>query len=286
MALFTESDCDTLEVELGYSSDIDAALPEQTETIQLEAVEAGEETPLVFGNDDYEYGWVNQVTCLDSTGSRLAVSATATGVWRHPSRRFIVSRGAPIASESRPEMSKMSMWMPVTIASCVVASVLTGCVAMLPSPTSLPRSDDPVALTERLHDRHRQPVLADGAGHPLDVPRDRRRRRRADGRGHGHAETEEIANGITARVVRDTVTDGDEIVEDTFDWYAQDAAGRSGTSARTPPSSKRRDRLARGLVRGRCRRRPARHRHAGVPNRGWDIGRSIPPDGPRTTVRC
>ncbi len=68
MALFTESDCGTLEVELGYSGDIDAALPEQTETIQLEGVEAGEETPLVFGNDDHEYGWVNQVTCLDSTG--------------------------------------------------------------------------------------------------------------------------------------------------------------------------------------------------------------------------
>ena len=58
----------TLEVELAYSSDIDAALPEQTETVQLQGVTAGEETPLVFGNDDYEYGWVNQVTCLDSTG--------------------------------------------------------------------------------------------------------------------------------------------------------------------------------------------------------------------------
>ncbi len=68
MALFTEADCATLEVELGYSSDIDAALPDETETVHLEAVEAGEETPLVFGNDDYEYGWVNQVTCLDSSG--------------------------------------------------------------------------------------------------------------------------------------------------------------------------------------------------------------------------
>lgn len=37
--------------------------------------------------------------------------------------------------------------------------------------------------------------------------------------------TREIANGITARVVRDTVLRGDEIVEDTFDWYAQDADG-------------------------------------------------------------
>lgn len=39
------------------------------------------------------------------------------------------------------------------------------------------------------------------------------------------AETRKIANGITARVVRDTVTEGGEIVEDTFDWYAQDARG-------------------------------------------------------------
>ncbi|WP_309709044.1 hypothetical protein, partial [Pseudolysinimonas sp.] len=38
-------------------------------------------------------------------------------------------------------------------------------------------------------------------------------------------ETKIIANGITARVVRDTVYEGEQIIEDTFDWYAQDAAG-------------------------------------------------------------
>lgn len=38
-------------------------------------------------------------------------------------------------------------------------------------------------------------------------------------------ETKEIANGVTARIVRDTVTRGGELVEDTVDWYAQDAAG-------------------------------------------------------------
>ncbi len=37
--------------------------------------------------------------------------------------------------------------------------------------------------------------------------------------------TKEIANGVTARVVRDTVTEDGEVVEDTFDWYAQDEAG-------------------------------------------------------------
>ncbi len=38
-------------------------------------------------------------------------------------------------------------------------------------------------------------------------------------------QTREIANGITARVVRDTVTSAGELIEDTFDWYAQDADG-------------------------------------------------------------
>ncbi len=38
-------------------------------------------------------------------------------------------------------------------------------------------------------------------------------------------ETREIANGVKARVVRDTVTEGGELVEVTDDWYAQDRAG-------------------------------------------------------------
>lgn len=37
--------------------------------------------------------------------------------------------------------------------------------------------------------------------------------------------TKRIANGITARVVRDTVTENGKLVEDTRDWYAQDTAG-------------------------------------------------------------
>jgi hypothetical protein len=38
-------------------------------------------------------------------------------------------------------------------------------------------------------------------------------------------ETKKIANGITARVVRDTVTEDGKLIEDTFDWYAQDKEG-------------------------------------------------------------
>jgi hypothetical protein len=39
------------------------------------------------------------------------------------------------------------------------------------------------------------------------------------------SETKRIANGVTARVVRDTVAAGGDIVEDTFDFYAQDRRG-------------------------------------------------------------
>jgi hypothetical protein len=38
-------------------------------------------------------------------------------------------------------------------------------------------------------------------------------------------QTEKMANGVTARVVRDTVTEDGELIEDTFDWYAQDKGG-------------------------------------------------------------
>jgi len=38
-------------------------------------------------------------------------------------------------------------------------------------------------------------------------------------------ETKKIANGVSARVVRDTVTEDGAIIEDTFDWYAQDKEG-------------------------------------------------------------
>ena len=38
-------------------------------------------------------------------------------------------------------------------------------------------------------------------------------------------QTKKIANGVTARVVRDTATEDGKIIEDTIDWYAQDREG-------------------------------------------------------------
>jgi hypothetical protein len=37
--------------------------------------------------------------------------------------------------------------------------------------------------------------------------------------------TKKLANGITARVVRDTASSKGQIIEDTLDWYAQDSEG-------------------------------------------------------------
>jgi hypothetical protein len=37
--------------------------------------------------------------------------------------------------------------------------------------------------------------------------------------------TKRVATGVTARIVRDTVTERGRLVEDTFDWFAQDRAG-------------------------------------------------------------
>jgi hypothetical protein len=37
--------------------------------------------------------------------------------------------------------------------------------------------------------------------------------------------TKKMANGVTARIVHDVVTEKGKLVEDTYDWYAQDNAG-------------------------------------------------------------
>jgi hypothetical protein len=67
MALFTEADCNTMEVELGFTDDVNAYSPDHVETVEKHDVLGNEATVVVFGNDNYDFGWINQVTCLDST---------------------------------------------------------------------------------------------------------------------------------------------------------------------------------------------------------------------------
>ena len=77
----------------------------------------------------------------------------------------------------------------------------------------------------RLHHRDRQPVLA-------DKPGSRWVYRETDSEGTKQKvvvtvtnRTKRIANGVTARVVRDVVTEKGKFVEVTDDWYAQDRRG-------------------------------------------------------------
>ncbi len=116
----------------------------------------------------------------------------------------------------------------------VLLLALSGCaapgVASTPEPTAadgaLPQGSDPVQL-----DPASFSTTIDNPYWPM-VPGTRWTYRETDGNGDElvvtvvvTTETKLLANGITARVVRDTVTRNGEIIEDTFDWYAQDAEG-------------------------------------------------------------
>ena len=120
-----------------------------------------------------------------------------------------------------------------TTVALAAALALTACQAATPTPSPAP--DDRRALPQGS-----DPVDLDPADFTADItneywpmqPGTRWTYREIDEEGHElevvvtvSSETKRIANGVTARVVRDTVTEDGELVEDTFDWYAQDAAG-------------------------------------------------------------
>lgn len=105
-----------------------------------------------------------------------------------------------------------------------VATALTMAVAGT-ALAALPQGSEPVQLDPALFS-----TTVNNPYFPL-VPGDRYVYRETDG------ETRErvvvsvsrkeklIANGVTARIVHDRVSSKGEVIEDTFDWYAQDAEG-------------------------------------------------------------
>lgn len=106
-------------------------------------------------------------------------------------------------------------------ASLAVLAVLCACGA-----DGLPRGDDPVTL-----DPQSVGPQVTNKWHPLE-PGTRWTYRETTPEGDtldvvvtATSATRKIANGVTARVVRDTVRHNGAIIEDTFDWYAQDADG-------------------------------------------------------------
>ena len=127
------------------------------------------------------------------------------------------------------------------LAAVVLATALplTACAASSSSPSSRPEAEDATPPSTSLPQGDQRVALdpADftpGSDHPL-FPLEPGRRwtyRETDAEG-GVArvvvtvtsQTQTVAAGIEARVVRDTVSEDGEVTEDTRDWYAQDAAG-------------------------------------------------------------
>jgi hypothetical protein len=117
---------------------------------------------------------------------------------------------------------------PLAVLACALIALLALAACSSPTPTggALPQGDDPVTL-----DPADFSTTIDNPYWPM-APGTRWTYRETDLDGSVLTavvtvtfDTRLIANGVTARVVRDTVYRGDEIIEDTFDWYAQDTAG-------------------------------------------------------------
>ncbi|GAA1059172.1 hypothetical protein [Agromyces bracchium] len=125
--------------------------------------------------------------------------------------------------------SRTSEAFPVVALVAVAGVLLAGCTAgggTDASSVALPQGDEHVELDPA--------EFSPDIDHPYwpMTPGTQWEYRELDGEGGElrivvtvTTETREIANGVTARVVRDTVYEGDSIVEDTFDWYAQHEDG-------------------------------------------------------------
>jgi hypothetical protein len=119
------------------------------------------------------------------------------------------------------------MLNPTRIGIALGAMGLALAVAATPAmgATPLPQGSEPVNL-----DPADFSTQIDNPYFPL-VPGDRYVYRETDGKAKEHVvvsvsnKTKPIANGITARIVHDRVTERGKVIEDTFDWYAQDSDG-------------------------------------------------------------
>ena len=65
-AVFPDAGCDTMQVDLAFSNSPTDPAPEHVETVEKHDVRAGRAVDVVFGDDEYDYGWVNDVMCLET----------------------------------------------------------------------------------------------------------------------------------------------------------------------------------------------------------------------------
>ncbi|WP_127793935.1 hypothetical protein [Agromyces sp. LHK192] len=65
-ALFTEADCDALMVTVAFARDEGAVEPDWTRREFLHDVVGYEPTPLIYGDDEAGWSWIDDVQCLDT----------------------------------------------------------------------------------------------------------------------------------------------------------------------------------------------------------------------------
>ena len=65
-ALFPDESCGTMRVELGFSDSPTDPEPEHVESVEQPDAQAGEPVDVVFGHDEYDYGWIIDVACLEA----------------------------------------------------------------------------------------------------------------------------------------------------------------------------------------------------------------------------
>ena len=129
---------------------------------------------------------------------------------------------------------------PATLAVVLLTVAAAGCSSDTPSSTASSTTSDRAGSARSDLPNGDELVTLDPADFTAEIdnpywpmkPGTRWTYRETDGEGTvqeivvvSTQQTKKIANGITARVVRDTVTEDGELVEDTNDWYAQDRQG-------------------------------------------------------------
>ncbi len=129
-------------------------------------------------------------------------------------------------------MSAPIRWTGWALGVCFLILAVAGCGEDEPAPSeAAPPASLPTASQSVKLDPDEFTTAIDNPYWPM-APGTRWTYREIDERGQQltvvvtvTSQTKQVAAGITARVLRDTVTRDGELVEDTFDWYAQDGDG-------------------------------------------------------------
>jgi hypothetical protein len=125
-----------------------------------------------------------------------------------------------VRSDQGSDEVTISRLTGAALVAALAVAVASGCGSARPKATT-PKGIDPSDFTATI----------DNPYWPM-APRTRWTTRESDAEGASQKvvvtvtdTTRRIANGVTARVVRDSVTEHGQVIEDTFDFYAQDTKG-------------------------------------------------------------